>query len=144
MTEQKLCRCCKEQPAGSSPDATLCYACWHVESHIQACARARGETTRVVHVKDNVPGAVYIGRATPRQGLKASIWCNKYKIGSDGSREEVIAKYRADLLNDPELLAQLPTLRGRPLACWCAPERCHGEILIELLNELYPEQEGDK
>lgn len=144
MSEQKLCRRCKEQPAGSSPDATLCYACWHVKSHIQACAKARGETTRVVHVKDKVPGAVYIGRAMPRQGLKASPLANPYHIGKDGTREEVIAKYRAWLLAQPDLLARLPELRGKALACWCHPERCHGDVLITLLEQLYPEQEGDK
>jgi hypothetical protein len=25
-------------------------------------------------------------------------------------------------------------LRGKNLVCWCAPERCHAEVLIELAN----------
>ncbi len=53
--------------------------------------------TRVVHV--NGPGGydVYIGRASPRKGLKASVWANPFKIGRDGTRDEVIAKYRTYL-----------------------------------------------
>lgn len=35
---------------------------------------------------------------------------------------------------DPELLALVPELRGRALACWCAPEPCHGDVLAELAD----------
>ena len=56
-------------------------------------------TTRVVHVNDNVPGAVYIGRAVPRRGIKASKWANPYKIGRDGTRADVIGKYWYDLMH---------------------------------------------
>lgn len=143
MTEQKLCRRCKERPAGSSPDASLCYACWHVESHIQACAKARGERTRVVHVKDRVPGAVYIGRAIPRFRLAGSPFANPFKIDKDGTRAEVIEKYRQWIQAQPDLLARLPELRYKPLACWCRPLACHGDVLIELLEQLYPAQEGE-
>jgi hypothetical protein len=31
-------------------------------------------------------------------------------------------------------MAALPELRGKDLACWCAPERCHGQVLLELAN----------
>ncbi|MER6289893.1 DUF4326 domain-containing protein [Streptomyces sviceus] len=48
----------------------------------------------------------------------------------DGTRAEVMAKYR------PDLLALLPGLRGKALACWCAPEPCHAEVLAELAEEL--------
>ena len=26
-------------------------------------------------------------------------------------------------------------LKGKDLACWCAPELCHGEVLLEMANE---------
>jgi hypothetical protein len=29
----------------------------------------------------------------------------------------------------------VPELRGRTLACWCAPELCHGDVLAELADE---------
>jgi hypothetical protein len=100
--------------------------------------------TTVVHVKDGVPGAVYIGRASPRHKLRASPWRNRYRLGKDGNRDEVIQKYKAWLLSDePEavqLLARLPELRGKALACWCkepgkeAP--CHGDVLAALADQL--------
>lgn len=90
--------------------------------------------TRVVHVSKE-PYDIYIGRAMPRQRLKASKWQNPFKIGPDGTREEVIAAYRRYLLEFPELLAALPELHGKVLACWCKPEACHGDILAELAGE---------
>jgi hypothetical protein len=96
---------------------------------------------RVVNLRGRrgvVPeGAAYIGRAMPRIGLAASKWANPFKIGHDGSRDEVIAKYRAYLLQHPSLMAALPELRGKDLACWCAPERCHGDVLLELIQAAY-------
>ena len=56
------------------------------------------------------------------------------RIGKDGTRDEVIKKYQTWLLQQLGLLADLPELRGKDLVCWCAPERCHGDILIELAN----------
>lgn len=34
-----------------------------------------------------------------------------------------------------ELVASIPDLRGKNLACWCAPSSpCHTEVLLELAN----------
>ncbi|MGB3388463.1 MAG: DUF4326 domain-containing protein [Pseudaminobacter sp.] len=77
--------------------------------------------------KAPAPGRVYIGRP--------SKWGNPFVIGRDGSREEVIEKYRAWLASQPELLDALDELRGRDLVCWCAPQGCHGDVLIELANQ---------
>ena len=87
---------------------------------------------RVVHVRE--PHDVYIGRAVPRRGYKASKWANPYKVGVDGTRDEVIDKYAEWLHAHPELLACLPELEGKVLGCWCAPERCHGDVLAEMVN----------
>jgi len=76
--------------------------------------------TRVVHCKRSAHD-VYIGR--PSQ------WGNPFQIGRDGDRAQVIAKYEAWLLTQPSLLAQLPSLRGKTLACWCSPQACHGDVL---------------
>ncbi|RUV66725.1 MULTISPECIES: DUF4326 domain-containing protein [unclassified Mesorhizobium] len=77
--------------------------------------------------KAPAPGRVYIGRP--------SKWGNPFVIGRDGSREEAIEKYRAWLASQPELLDALDELRGRDLVCWCAPQGCHGDVLIELANQ---------
>lgn len=61
-------------------------------------------------------------------------WGNPFLIGRDGTRAEVIEKYREWILTQPHLLAQLPMLRGKRLGCYCAPAPCHGDILIELIE----------
>lgn len=64
-------------------------------------------------------------------------WGNPYTIGADGGRENVIAKYRDELLpNEPKLLARLPELKGKALGCWCWPRPCHADVLAELANAL--------
>lgn len=68
---------------------------------------------------------VHIGRP--------SKWGNPFRIGVDGTRREVIEKYRDHVLNSPELLASLNELRGKDLGCWCKPLPCHGDVLEELL-----------
>lgn len=73
-------------------------------------------------------GAVYIGRG--------SNWGNPYVIGRDGSRAEVIARYRAyayrRLSENP---AWLDGLVGKDVYCFCAPLACHGDILASLMQE---------
>ena len=81
--------------------------------------------TRVVHCKRQ-PYDVYIGRP--------SAFGNPFVMGRDGTRDEVIAKYRAYLLSRPDLLARLPELRGKVLGCWCSPKACHGDILAEMAD----------
>ena len=76
------------------------------------------------------PGAVYIGRAA--RGLAGSKWANRFKIGEHGSRDEVIALYEKWITTQPALLASLPEPRGKDLVCWCAPDPCHGDVLLKL------------
>lgn len=85
---------------------------------------------RIVHCKKEEYD-VYIGRP--------SKYGNPFIIGMDGTREEVIAKFEAYLLGFPQLLEDAKReLKGKVLACWCAPELCHGDIYkkhIEKENE---------
>ena len=83
--------------------------------------------TRVVHCKRD-PYDVYIGRG------RGSVWGNPYRMGEDGDRQTVIRKYREYLHSNPSLMAKLPELKGKTLGCWCAPEACHGDVLVELLE----------
>lgn len=82
----------------------------------------------VVHCKKSKYD-VYIGRP--------SKWGNCFEIGKDGTRIEVIKKYKEWLLNNKELMVQLPELKGKILGCWCAPNCCHGDVLAELANPSY-------
>ena len=83
--------------------------------------------TNVVHCKRNQYD-VYIGRPGP--------FGNPFKIGPDGTREEVVEKYAEWVLTQPELLAKIRSeLKEKVLGCWCAPKLCHGDIIAELANE---------
>lgn len=83
---------------------------------------------KVVHkLHGPFPYDVYIGRPTK--------WGNPFVVGRDGTREQVIAKYRAFILTNPALLNALHELKGKTLACWCAPLPCHGDVLMALANE---------
>jgi hypothetical protein len=34
----------------------------------------------------------------------------------------------------PDILARIPELKGKRLGCWCKPDACHGDVLIELVE----------
>lgn len=64
-------------------------------------------------------------------------WGNPFVIGEDGDRETVIAKYRKYLDMKDGLLHRLKSgeLSGKLLVCWCCPDGCHGDVLIEKTKE---------
>jgi hypothetical protein len=69
--------------------------------------------------------------------LPRSPWANPFKAGEDGTVEEVIDKYERYLFGErPDLVARLPELRGKTLACWCKPGPCHGDVLPNLAETL--------
>lgn len=70
-------------------------------------------------------GAAYIGRG--------SRWGNPFKIGADGTRDEVCVKY-AEWFETSGLDAFLHEIEGKNLVCWCAPSRCHGHFLLARAN----------
>jgi len=88
---------------------------------------------------------VYIGRARVvfidgiRYPLEDSIWANPYKITETQPREKVLELYREYIekkLNlEPKLIEKLKELDGKKLGCWCKPECCHGDILVELITK---------
>jgi hypothetical protein len=65
---------------------------------------------------------------------RRGIWGNPYMIGRDGTRSEVIDKYRQWIIGKPGLMAQLGELKGKRLGCVCKPAACHGDVLRDLLE----------
>jgi len=43
-------------------------------------------------------------------------------------------KYREWIKTQPQLLADIEELSGKVLGCWCAPNPCHGQVLLDILN----------
>ena len=81
---------------------------------------------------------VYIGCAVNRGGwnLPVSPWANPFNTYNSGTRAEACRRYEYYLRNlRPDLMARLPELEGKRLGCWCAPELCHGDVLVNLLEE---------
>lgn len=88
------------------------------------------------------PNNVYIGRRGvvfingKRFPPHDSPWANPFKIGKDGTRDEIMDMYAVYIkkkIKDGEL--DIETLRGKTLGCWCKPERCHGDVLVAILRK---------
>ncbi len=94
--------------------------------------------------KDN-PDAVIVARPGP--------WGNPFKVGIHGDAATCTARYRSllcggiDMITQPaapyarqaavldHMRANLDTLRGRDLACWCPLDQpCHADVLLDLAN----------
>jgi len=85
------------------------------------------------------PNHVYIGRDMTHyvKGAVGSKWQNPFNVKKYG-RDGCLEKFREHILERDDLLADLESLRGKTLGCWCHPEGCHGDILVELINEKKP------
>lgn len=83
-------------------------------------------TAKVVNMRSDPSWDVWVARP--------SMWGNPFRIGRDGTRDEVIAKYEQHVLSTPRLVAALPELRGKNLGCWCSPKKCHADVLLRLAN----------
>jgi hypothetical protein len=74
---------------------------------------------------------IYIGRGTD--------YGNPFKIGEDGTRDEVCDKYN-EWIDKPEqawIRQKIKKhLKGANVICFCAPARCHGLKIIQIANEV--------
>lgn len=88
-------------------------------------------TPRVLNKRtDKIPpDAIYVGRP--------SKWGNPFTAGVDGTREEVIKRYRHFLIEEGYngSVVDVRELKGKDLVCWCAPLPCHADVLLEVANE---------
>lgn len=81
---------------------------------------------------------VYIGRDMTHyvKGAVGSKWANPFSVNKYG-REKCLKMYRNYIMSDKKLLSELAAeLSGKTLGCWCAPDPCHGDVLIEILNDM--------
>ncbi|WP_310619707.1 DUF4326 domain-containing protein [Flexibacterium corallicola] len=67
--------------------------------------------------------AVYIGRGSP--------WGNPFIVGRHGTREQVIERFKCEVL--PKL--DLSPLVGKDLVCYCHPKHCHGDAIIQAISK---------
>ena len=86
--------------------------------------------TKVVNCKKEKYD-VYIGRPSP--------FGNPFIIGRDGTREDVIRKFKNKFYLWISLKGNyyqsILKLKGKTLGCYCKPLACHGDIIVEYLNK---------
>lgn len=81
---------------------------------------------------------VNIGRPSkwgnPYTHLKDRKTLAKYTVST---REEAIEAYQEWITNGEgkHLLEDLHELKGKVLGCWCKPEPCHGDVLVDLVSK---------
>lgn len=70
-----------------------------------------------------------VGLLTPID--RGTPWGNPFLLDADGTRDEICDAYEWYLTHKPSLTGSIDKLKGRVLACWCYPERCHGDSLVK-------------
>ncbi len=78
---------------------------------------------------------VYIGRAGHGHD---GYFGNPFSATQDGGRERAIALYKEYFLKrlrvDSEFAAKIQFLKGKWLGCFCKPKACHGDVIVEYLE----------
>ena len=92
--------------------------------------------------KNRPQDAIYIGRGKgSRLGNPFSHLNDTAAQWQVASREEAVACFeewaRARILVDRAFRDAIAALHGHNVVCWCAPSLCHGEILLQLAEELH-------
>jgi hypothetical protein len=108
----------------------------------------------VINVRSGIPkkpNFVYCGRSNPRLGLVGSVLGNPYPLNNpddEAERAVVIERFAGWLearvnRKDPPILSELVRMRNLvlehgsvDLGCWCAPKRCHCDVLKAEIEKL--------
>lgn len=68
--------------------------------------------------------------------MRGSRWGNPFIMGVDGTREEVVTLFEQyvtwRLSVQPDWLEPLV---GKDVWCCCAPQSCHGDVILKILGE---------
>ncbi len=89
------------------------------------------------------PNNVYIGRSGvvfingERFPKNASKWANPFTVKEHG-RDRCLELYEERIRKfiEKEGTVEIIKLKNKTLGCWCKPDKCHGDILVKILNEL--------
>jgi hypothetical protein len=90
--------------------------------------------TRIVNLNKE-PYDIYIGRGS-KWGCPFTIIKDRPTLAKEivSTKEEALAKYKEYILESSELMGCLDELDGKILGCFCKPDKCHGDVLLELLT----------
>lgn len=112
---------------------------------------------KVIHKKDTdkYDNVIYIGRGSELGNPYTSIQSRETKAKFvSSSRKESIESFRKYLIKSIEekekkvcsMMNHIYTLAMRGdvyLACYCKPKSCHGDVIKELIESKFPEEEED-
>lgn len=94
------------------------------------------------------PQKVYVGRFWKPKRIPygrdtldlSGYYGNPFHIQEGRNREAALSMYRehlsARIKKDPDFAYRVLCLDNKVLVCWCAPERCHADILHEVSHRL--------
>jgi len=109
------------------------------------------ETVCVRGREPNTPAITYLGRKWA--GWRGSPLANQYRIGKDGTRNQVISKYKAwlwqiiQVKDSPawdELERLVNTHEPLILGCWCRlDEACHRDVVKDAILYLRSLEDSD-
>lgn len=107
-----------------------------IQKHVSGqCIRG----TSIINIRTKKPYDVYCGRESIYYKLEESPFCNPFRIGQHGTREEVIEKFKnyfyKRLAEDADFNYKVWQLKGKVLGCWCKPQPCHCDIIIDFLDK---------
>lgn len=92
--------------------------------------------TRVINLRSEEYD-IYIGRGSPFGNPFTHLQRPTLASEQVSSRAEAIARYREhfqEMLKVPEFREQVLALRGKTLGCYCKPLPCHGDVIVEWLD----------
>ena len=67
---------------------------------------------------------------------RQSDWGNPFEMGEDGDRDTVCDSFEIYFGRKYSLHNRITELKGKVLACWCYPKRCHGDHFVNKLEEI--------
>ena len=75
------------------------------------------------------------------------MWGNPYRIGEDGTRDEVIGLYKMHLWGQIKkgtiAKEDLLSLNGKRLGCFCKPQACHGDVIVKAVEWAIKQEEKE-
>ena len=69
----------------------------------------------------------YIGRP--------SKFGNPFFMKSEADRDKVVQQFEEYARNNEWILTNINTLTNKEIGCFCAPKKCHGDVLVKLWEE---------
>lgn len=66
---------------------------------------------------------------------RRSDWGNPFVMDADGDRDTVCNSYELFFQLKLSLHIRINELKGAVLGCWCYPNRCHGDYLVQQLEK---------